>query len=641
MCWFPTGQHEDSCSVFSKDQYVEVGSSTEVLCQTTCVNGRIFWTINNKAVSDSLSETINSTHAVLPLRNFSLHRATVNCHSRDTRHILGGATIWMYSKPRSISCVLHYEEGTGIGVPQLLTCTWEHLVYSSLKVNYTVLYSSESNNILVEICNSSVTNCTVKGFYSLKNIQLLVGEDFNITVRAKTAAWEAYSDSQELHPFHILKINPPQFEVAAFSDHLLVTWNRTRTTVKHHCQVRYRKVCYLLKMVKIRIDEALDSCTSYRVSVCWALDEAPWSAWSREKTVLTKLNRNHIRLRLWRKDVPSTCRGTFTHTIKQSTVKNDSMEADNSSTACSNNSTCDVSVSRGAHWLTLSVFHDQLLLTEDSVYVPAAEENLPQVTQIQSVTLDGIILVSWRAPNPPVGRYMIDWTHDGNQYNWKESADTNATLSDLVDRKPYNITVTPLFDNKTGLGTQALQVCSRVGEPGSVSINNVQAEDTSAFISWSTKAQDPCSGEVVTYTVFYEAREGLRLNVTVNHTQQEINLRSLSPSTQYSIHVVSTALTGMSRSTERVFKTKTGKRVIMSLSYYPQTLLTHFALGVNLTPGIYKYRPSECPRLVEPWTIHQEPPPPTSRHLKQKIERRTRGRHRLQEKHDTLCYTPS
>lgn len=36
-------------------------------------------------------------------------------------------------------------------------------------------------------------------------------------------------------------------------------------------------------------------------------------------------------------------------------------------------------------------------------------------------------------------------------------------LTDLIHKKPYNITVTPLFDDKTGHGTQAVQICSRVG----------------------------------------------------------------------------------------------------------------------------------------------------------------------------------
>lgn len=52
---------------------------------------------------------------------------------------------------------------------------------------------------------------------------------------------------------------------------------------------------------------------------------------------------------------------------------------------------------------------------------------LPEVTDIQTSTLEGVILVRWKAP-VPVGGYMIDYTHDGNHYYWKESKYTNATL---------------------------------------------------------------------------------------------------------------------------------------------------------------------------------------------------------------------
>lgn len=35
--------------------------------------------------------------------------------------------------------------------------------------------------------------------------------------------------------------------------------------------------------------------------------------------------------------------------------------------------------------------------------------------------------------------------------------------TDLLDYTPYNITITPIFDAKTGHGTRAWQICSRIG----------------------------------------------------------------------------------------------------------------------------------------------------------------------------------
>lgn len=59
---------------------------------------------------------------------------------------------------------------------------------------------------------------------------------------------------------------------------------------------------------------------------------------------------------------------------------------------------------------------------------------LPQVTDIQTSTLEGIILVSWKAPVRPVSGYMIDYTHNENQYYWKETEHTNTTLFGRLER---------------------------------------------------------------------------------------------------------------------------------------------------------------------------------------------------------------
>lgn len=124
-------------------------------------------------------------------------------------------------------------------------------------------------------------------------------------------------------------------------------------------------------------------------------------------------------------------------------------------------------------------------LTSDST-------GLPQVSDIEASTHEGIILVSWKAPDQPVSGYMIDYAHDGHHYHWKETRHTNVTLNgglhmkhgwkegdacssvrnelnclffltDLLDKTPYDITVTPLFDDQTGHGSQVLQICSRIG----------------------------------------------------------------------------------------------------------------------------------------------------------------------------------
>uniref|UniRef100_A0A3P8SKH3 Interleukin 12 receptor, beta 2a n=1 Tax=Amphiprion percula TaxID=161767 RepID=A0A3P8SKH3_AMPPE len=577
------GQHDNTCDVFPKDRYIEMGSSIKIVCQTSCVNSNVFWTLNSRPIDESLSNTINSTQTVLSLSNFIHHSAVLQCHSADTQQILGGTTIRTYSKPRRISCILDYVNQDVDGMPQALTCSWEHQADPSLTINYTVWCASSLHSSPSELCNSHETICISKHIHILSN--------FSVMVRAKTSEWEAYSDSYEFQPYHILKIIRPKLAVTAFYDHLLVVWNRSLGSKKCHCQVKYNKDLppdegsqewvlnkTLNPMEKGKISiEKVDSCINYKISVRCALDQAPWSSWSKEKKVLTKLNKSHVSISLWRKvteldqsrvrrvhvmwtDIPSTCQGTFKYIIKQMPYKEDMNSVND--TLCGN-STCDVDVDQDAQRLILRVFHDEILLAEDSVYVPAIGESLPQVTDIQTSTYEGVILVSWKAPIQPVSGYMVDWTHSGNQIYWKETNYTNATLSDLLDKKPYNITVTPLLGDKTGHGMQAFHICSRAGDPGKVDIISVNVYDKSAYVSWDINSAEECSGVVINYTVVY----GTLLNVTVDSKKQDVFLKDLNPETQYRVYVEARALTGITRSTERFFTTKKfDPRLITALS---------------------------------------------------------------------------
>lgn len=60
---------------------------------------------------------------------------------------------------------------------------------------------------------------------------------------------------------------------------------------------------------------------------------------------------------------------------------------------------------------------------------------LPLVTNIQTTAREDVILVSWKAPVQPVSGYVIDYTHNGNQYRWEETKYTNATLFGKPDTK--------------------------------------------------------------------------------------------------------------------------------------------------------------------------------------------------------------
>ncbi|XP_047429023.1 interleukin-6 receptor subunit beta-like [Mugil cephalus] len=601
------GQLDKACSVFPKDQYIEEGSSIDIVCQTCTNTKEVFWRLNNRSVDKSLSKTINSTHTVLSLRNFTHSSATVQCESRKPDQVIGGTIIKTYQKPRNISCVLHYEadESTGIeGMPEISTCTWEHQINPLLEVDYTMLCTASPNRTPQECCKTRETKCETRGLFHSGKLSMRDGFS-TITVRATTPKWEVSSDPYVLYPEKILKIRRPKVTVTSFTDHMSVECNRSLVDSDGRCQVNYTLADggtpESLYLEPLRPHEScntsiedVESCVNYRVSVRCALLEGPWSDW-RHKTALTKLNPKHVRLHLWRKitekennqvrkvramwmDIPSTCEESreVNYTIKRTTGANYTY-------ASCGSSPCDVDVNQDAHRITLTVSHNGRPIAEDSVYVPAVgDTGLPRVTDIQTSTSDGNILISWKAPAQPVSGYMIDWTHDGNQYHWNESKYTNATLFDLLDKKPYDVTITPLFDNKTGHGTQIRQLCSRVGEPGNVDITSVQANDRNAYVRWDTKSQDPCSGVVTNFTVYYGPPEGPLLNVTVGSNQREVFLKDLTKDSQYTVSVEATAATGNSISQERLFKTKRfDPRLVMVLSVCGSVLIV-LALSLGL-----------------------------------------------------------
>ncbi|XP_073349115.1 interleukin-31 receptor subunit alpha-like [Pagrus major] len=608
------GRHENTCDVVPKDLYIEVGSSIEIVCQTSCVRGKIYWTLDNKSIDESLYNTTNSTHAVLSLRNFTLPRATLQCHSNETRHVLGGTTITTYLKPSNLSCFLHYENMIG-STPNWFTCSWDHQVDPST-INYTVLCTNSACSNQGEICSSQKKTCKIKYENIMSKIPL-TGRH-SVTVKAQSAAWEATSDPFEFTLLNITKLFHPELSnVTLSSDSLLVRWEipgHPRSSLdkyKYRCQVHYSKVVnegtpeWVLSDIEtcnqknaswnIAI-EKLESCSNYTVAVRCRLNKGPWSDWSLEKTVLTKLKKSDYKPLLWRKvaeaekngvrkvqamwtEIPSTCPDTFNYTIKQTPYKEHTTGVNYTSALC-DNSICDVN--QDAHTIALEVYHIDSLFAEDSVYVPAiGEKGLPEVTDIQTnSTSEGVILLRWKAPAQPVSGYMIDYTHNGNQNYWKETKDTFARLLDLLDKTQYNITVTPLFDDKTGRGTQVLQICSREGDPGKVEVN-VSARHRSAEVSWSVEPQEACSGEVVSLIIFYGTRTETELNVTA-YSKSHHTLQDLTPNTQYSVYVEAIARTGTTKSTPQSFKTTRFDMHFSKALILCGTLLIILVLSVGL-----------------------------------------------------------
>ncbi|CAL8314470.1 unnamed protein product [Lota lota] len=566
-----------TCAVLTKYHYVQFGSEVQVTCQNSCSKGQIFWTVNNQRIADTFSESINSSHTVLSLRNFTYQSAMIQCQSESTGLVLDGTTIKTYTKPSNVSCLI--QSYSTLGVLPKMVCNWEHTMSTSLKITYIVQRTCDHCSLRkIEYCNSGTTSCVFKTIPALtKNV--------SIVVRANSSTWEVESDTYSFDPFQIWVLAPPQLHVTALVSHLLVGWNQTSTIGNGiHCQVRYSQVVNVSmnrKEERARVTiEGVESCVVYTVSARCAVDRAAWSNWSLKQTVVSMLNPKTFKFNLWRKvvkqkssgvrelkvmwtEIPQTCKEEYTFYVNYSVYTLVSASSTDVGSFCSPLS-CLISVAPEAHVIRLSILQNKLSIANETVYVPAIGETLPQVSHIQASAHGGVIQVSWQAPRQNVSGYIVDWTYDGKTYFWKRTNHTVTKLYDLRDFRLYNITITPVFDNKTGHGKEAPQVCSRRRVPQAIYISELQTEDTRADLRWDIKAEDICSTAVAYFIVFYrQADKDLLYNISVSCTQWKAVLENLKPSTKYRVIVMAKGHTGNISSTERHFETQKHDPVLL------------------------------------------------------------------------------
>ncbi|KAK7879670.1 hypothetical protein WMY93_033623, partial [Mugilogobius chulae] len=412
------------------------------------------------------------------------------------------------------------------GLPRWFTCSWEHHINTRLKISYSVICVRCTK----ELCISNVTNCT-RSTLNVPQVSFL--ESNTVYVKASTKVWEVQSSLYTFTAAQIFKIPPRKVNVTARLDHVLVEWNRLPDlNVTGSCQVKYshtenEKILTDVLTVTLTPEDKgrlvlsdVESCRTYSVSVRCALTQAPWSYWSPERTIQTRLKKRDVKLDVWR---------------RVSKLHND---------------------------MRVQIMWKGIPpnCPEDSFYLSAFVGNdSDELFGVNSVEVkrdeDGLV-VGWTAPAQTVSGYVVDWTHDGDDFEWRRTKSTLIRLHGLVDKKPYNITVTPLFGNKTGPSAQTTGVCSTFTDPPNVTIVNLVAYGKSAHISWTVRSQDVCSDEVLNYTVFYGTLHGPQLNLSVKSTQRHVDLKNLNPDTKYSVHVVAAAKSGLSKSNERLFQTK-------------------------------------------------------------------------------------
>ncbi|KAL0965009.1 hypothetical protein UPYG_G00275590 [Umbra pygmaea] len=567
----PQGQSKDTCDVIPKDPYIENGSDIKILFNKTCneytlnSHSKLYWLVNKKKIDERYYET-NFTFTSVTISNVNL-RTTVEIYGyvQGQDQVLSGTIIRTFHKPRNIICVTHISESDFVchwehKIQPIYH--WEHKIQPPLKVNYTVFRQSQSGRITT--CRSNRKLC------SFKSLPLL-GAPCIITVKAKSPLWETSSDPLELDLWNTVKIDPPEnVRAVPVLSYLKVHWkipsDNCFPSQVIHCQVKYNQHVINTSMYDCPETTAvttgeLKPCTNHTVAVRCALELAVWSDWSKMLTVLSNYNVSGVQLNLWRKIGPPddsgrrrvhlmwkgispTCNAIDGYKLKY--MVDEKLVS----------SSLDKSyfyVDQKANNILLAAFRGNTTFREHSIYVPAIGESLCQF-QAQVSARDGDIHVSWSHPDCPVSGYMIDWTSNGDTYNWIQSQDTNFSLLGMPHYILYNITVTPLYDGKAGMG-QELQICSKQKAPDYKLSVEVHAEHQSAQVKWTAVAKHECSGDVVNYTVFYKTGDEPELNIKMNSSIQEVRLEHLQTATKYRVHVMVSAVTGTTNSSFTHFQT--------------------------------------------------------------------------------------
>ncbi|XP_036384242.1 interleukin-31 receptor subunit alpha-like [Megalops cyprinoides] len=602
------GQSEkEKCDVLPKDPTIKMGEDVQIMFKVPdsgfCSNvplysrRKLFWMLNDKKIPEALYTVINSTISAVTIRNFTLQSGTVTCHmdvdGKDV--VLGGTTVKAFfppMKPTNISCTTILKRG--------FTCYWDSGRDTSLDTSYTVhrKFGNELDN-----CTSRSSPCA---------FEFEVLTDTNIIwVEAKNAVGRTESDRVDLHPFSTVKIRPPKNLVAKpvfDSLDVEVAWERAENMqFQLICEVQYlyrdgnssRKHVINATMMennssqnlRIRVERP---CTNHTISVRCALDDPDWSPkwsdWSPEVTVLSSLEVATVQLHLWRKIGAPDERGSRTAQLMwkgfpescniiegyRVTIKDENNETKAELFKPTDLKT-SITLDKWAYTVSIAAYMDENI-SEDSIAVPAIGKELPPVGETQAFSRNGQIHVSWSPPNDLVNGYMVDWSADAHDYMWLETQATNATLNGQPF-KLYSITVTPLYDKGTGKET-TLQAYSKEGAPGKVS--NLTVSDvtlTGARVSWPAVPRNECCGFVVNYTVFYKAKAGPELSITVNNTH--VYLDNLQPYTEYNIHVMANSVAG-GRNSSITFTTRIyGSSFIIALS-----IIGGVAVMVFLTTGL-------------------------------------------------------
>ncbi|XP_072272526.1 interleukin-6 receptor subunit beta isoform X2 [Pyxicephalus adspersus] len=526
----------------------------------------LYWDLNGQSIPQSQYNAVNETTSKVTFQLSSASFNTLNCmanlHGQIKTSLIGTFFSLGFppDKPENLSCICFNREK--------LTCTWNPGRATTIETKYIVKQSwkeGEQQNCVADKNNT----CT----FTYPNFQLFIYTTFQVV--AENVLGKTESDELNLDVVNIVKPNPPKIlnvvSLTQLQKALKIEWeNPLREDIfPMRYNLRYRKKDSMEweqvppnDIEKPRNSYTLQDLqpyTHYIISLrCKLQNTGYWSDWSKEYEAITPESAPSRGPEFWRKigdsdidgnrpawlmwkDLGSYANGKilgYNITIRTAAELIDAFSR--------NNRQCNITVPKDALQVTIVAFNSYGVSPPSIVVIPPARNRVtlsPEI-DVKAFNKDGKLWVEWTAPTKPVLGYVIEWCANPDSQDcameWQREANTVKGTFLRGDMKPfvyYLIKVYPLykdgFDRPRYVATYLKQGIPKEGP----TVRYKSVEKTRAVVVWEPVSLEKRCGFITDYTLKYKAKNGPFKTVTLNATQTEYTLSSLTSNTVYSVVV--------------------------------------------------------------------------------------------------------
>ncbi|XP_068107334.1 interleukin-6 receptor subunit beta isoform X2 [Hyperolius riggenbachi] len=523
----------------------------------------LYWEINGERIPDS-QYTANESVSAVTFQHALSSSNTLNCNINLYGHVkttLHGAFFNMGyppEKPQNLSCICYNKDR--------LTCTWDPGRPTLIPTNYTLKQSWRDG--AREDCIAKQSNsCT------LSSLMFQVYIDTTFWVVAKNNLGIAESDRFTVDIVDIYKPNAPAIVRAVSAVQLQralkIEWLNPGDYFKLKYNLRYRKkdsadweevpsVDLATHRTSYTLQD-LQPYTTYILSLrCKLVDERGyWSDWSKEYEATTPESAPSRGPELWRKVGEAESNGTRTVRLMWKdlgtyangkilgynvTLKTPSRLLDAFYTS---ERECSVTVPRDRVQATIVAYNSYDVSPPSSVIIPPATRRgtLPPEIDVKAFPKDHGLWVEWKGlPSTSVYGYILEWCGNAEEQTceWQRepASATGAFLrGDLKPLTYYGIKVHPLYRD----GSERPKYADAYLEQGvpeeGPTVHSKTVEKKRAVLVWTEVPLHNRNGFITNYTLQYGTKNGPMTSVTLNGTQLEYTMTSLTGDTVYHVSV--------------------------------------------------------------------------------------------------------